>query len=90
MRNLLPSLSGGRRGDVGRENNASEMLPSELAVRMDMKTGDAEGPGEEEQGRSRERAPGSDKAPQAWEERCGQGQDLRVPSSCCESIGIQS
>lgn len=57
MRNLLPSLSGGRRGDVGRENDASEMLPSELAVRMDMKTGDAEGPGEEEQGRSREKGP---------------------------------
>lgn len=51
---------------------------------------DAEGPGEKEQGRRRERAPGSDKAPQVWEERRGQGQDLRVPSNCCESIGIQS
>lgn len=87
MRNLLPSLSGGRRGNVGREKDASETLLSELAMRMERESSGegsdyAEGPGEKEQDRRKENAPGSDKAPQAWEERRGQGQDLRVPSSC--------
>lgn len=66
---------------MGRENDASEMLLSELAMQMDMKAAEEatviQGPGEKEQHRRRKSTPVAEEAPQAWEARSGQGQGCK-------------
>lgn len=83
MRNLLPSLSGGKRGNVGREKDASETLLSELTLRMDVKT--AEKAAATQRGQERRNRAGEGKVPQdqIWHPRRGKNGMGRAKTSGC-------